>query len=113
MGNRILANYIAILIGQKVTDVTTGLKGWTRNAIEQIAFQDDAYSYEAEIVVRAGLLGQRILEIPVSYASRVAGVSMHTSDFKLTKAGIVIILKCFTCWIRTLFTRKKRRAGAS
>ena len=56
MGNRVLATYISILIGQRVTDVTAGMKAWTRTAIEQIDLQDDAYSYEAEIVVRTACL---------------------------------------------------------
>ncbi len=73
MGNRLLAGYVSLLIGQKVTDVTAGTKSWTRGAIEKIDFRDDRYSYEAEIVVRAGLLRQRIIEIPVSYASRSEG----------------------------------------
>jgi glycosyltransferase involved in cell wall biosynthesis len=107
MGNRVLATYISLLIGHKVTDVTAGTKSWTRNAIEKIDFRDDVYSYEAEIVVRAGLLGQRIVEIPVSYASRSAGESMHQSNLAVIRAGFVIIAKCFACWIRTLFTRKK------
>jgi glycosyltransferase involved in cell wall biosynthesis len=107
MGNRLLATYVSVLIGQKVTDVTAGTKSWTREAIQKIDFRDDVYSYEAEIVVRAGLLRQRIVEIPVSYASRSEGQSMHQSNLAVIKAGFVIIVKCFACWIRTLFTRKK------
>ena len=107
MGNRLLATYVSLLIGQKVTDVTAGTKSWTRSAIEKIDFRDDAYSYEAEIVVRAGLLRQRIVEIPVSYASRSEGESMHRNNLAVIKAGLVIVGKCFACWIRTLFTRKR------
>jgi glycosyltransferase involved in cell wall biosynthesis len=107
MGNSLLAGYVSALIGQKVTDVTAGTKSWTRNAIETIDFRDDRYSYEAEIVVRAGLLRQRIVEIPVSYASRSEGQSMHRNNLAVIKAGLVIVGKCFACWIRTLFTRKR------
>jgi glycosyltransferase involved in cell wall biosynthesis len=107
LGNRLLAAYISVLIGQKVTDVTAGMKSWTRSAIERIDFRDDRYSYEAEIVVRAGLLHQRIREVPVSYASRSEGESMHKSNLAVIRAGLVIIVKCFACWIRTLFTRRR------
>ena len=112
LGNRILAAYISLMIGRKVTDVTAGMKAWTRSAIERIDFQDDVYSYEAEIVVRAGLLGLRIVEIPVSYASRAEGESMHRSNVAVIRAGSVIVMKCLACWIRTLCTRKKRRDGS-
>ncbi len=107
MGNRLLAGYVSLLIGQKVTDVTAGMKSWTRSAIQTIDFRDDVYSYEAEIVVRAGLTRQRIIEIPVFYASRSEGESMHRGNAAVIKAGLVIIVKCFVCWVRTLFTRKK------
>jgi glycosyltransferase involved in cell wall biosynthesis len=107
LGNRVLAAYISVLIGQKVTDVTAGMKSWTRGAIERIDFRDDRYSYEAEIVVRGGLLRQRIREVPVCYASRSDGESMHKSNLAVIRAGMVIIVKCFACWVRTLFTRKK------
>jgi glycosyltransferase involved in cell wall biosynthesis len=107
LGNRILAAYVSVLTGKKVTDVTGGMKAWTRSAIEKIAFRDDKYSYEAEIVVRAGLLGMRIVEVPVNYASRCEGGSMHANNLAVIRAGFIIIVKCFACWIRTLFTRKK------
>ncbi len=107
MGNRVLSAYISVLIGQKVTNVTTGMKAWTRGAIQEIDFRDERYSYEAEIVVRAGLLRQRIVEVPVSYASRSEGESMHRSNLAVIRAGLVIMRKCFACWMRSLFTRKK------
>lgn len=115
LGNRALATYLSLLIGSKVTDVTAGVKAWTRGAIERIAFRDDAYSYEAEIVLRAGLLGLRLKEIPVSYSSRHEGASMHADNLAVAKAGAVIIFKCLACWIRTMATRRRERrtpAGA-
>ena len=109
LGNRLLATYLSLLVGTKVTDVTAGVKAWTREAIAGIAFRDDSYSYEAEIVLRAGLLGLRLREIPVSYASRHEGASMHAGNLAVAKAGAVIILKCLACWIRTLATRRRKR----
>ena len=111
LGNRVLATYLSLLVGSKVTDVTAGVKAWTRDAIGRIAFRDDSYSYEAEIVLRAGLLRLRLKEVPVSYASRHEGASMHASNLAVAKAGAVIILKCLACWIRTIATcRGKRHA---
>lgn len=92
-GNRILALYISLLTGRPVTDVTAGVKAWTRAAIQQIDFQDDRYSYEAEIVVRAARLGLRFCEVPVRYASRTAGASMHRGSLAVIKAGLVIMAK--------------------
>ncbi|MFH0880052.1 MAG: glycosyltransferase family 2 protein [Lentisphaerota bacterium] len=92
-GNRLLALYISLLIGQRVTDVTAGVKAWTREAIRAIDFRDDRYSYEAEMVVRAARLGLRISFVPVVYASRRGGDSMHRNSLAVIKAGAVIMAK--------------------
>lgn len=93
-GNRTLSAYVGLLCGKKVTDVTAGVKGWTRKAIQAIDLTDDKYSYEAEIVVRAAVKKLRILELPVKYASRVGGISMHTSSLKVIIAGFTIMKNC-------------------
>ncbi len=99
-GNFVLSRWVSLLTGHRLTDVTAGLKAWTREAINRIDFRDDTYSYEAEIVVRTAVLGLRILEIPVGYAARSAGVSMHTSTLRLAKAGIVIAVKSLLARLR-------------
>jgi len=104
-GNRLLSLYVSLLIGRHVTDVTTGIKAWTREAIQRIDFHDLQYSYEAEIVVRAARLGLRLKEVPVSYAGRTAGHSMHRNHWELMRAGAVIALKA----LRTRF--RKTRPG--
>jgi dolichol-phosphate mannosyltransferase len=93
-GNRTLSAYVGLLCGKKVTDVTAGVKGWTRKAIQAIDLTDDKYSYEAEIVVRAIRLGLQVKEIPVKYSSRAAGESMHTSSLKVIIAGLTIMKNC-------------------
>ena len=93
-GNRTLSAYVGLLCGKKVTDVTAGVKAWTQKAIEAIDLTDDKYSYEAEIVVRAFRLGLRVKDIPVRYSSRSAGESMHSSSFKVIRAGLMIMFNC-------------------
>ncbi len=101
-GNRVLALVVSLLIGRRVTDVTSGVKAWSRSAIQAIDFQDDRYSYEAEIVVRAGSLGQRIREVPVRYASRRTGESMHRNSLAVVRAGLTIIFKSVLCRMKSL-----------
>jgi glycosyltransferase involved in cell wall biosynthesis len=95
-GNRTLSAYVGLLCGKKVTDVTAGVKAWTRKAIQAIDLTDDKYSYEAEIVVRAFSLGLRVEDIPVKYSSRAAGESMHTSTSKVIVAGLTIMKNCLS-----------------
>jgi glycosyltransferase involved in cell wall biosynthesis len=93
-GNRLLSLYVSALVGKKVTDVTAGLKAWSRNAINKIDLTDDRYSYEAEIVVRSIKLNLRVLEVPVRYASRMDGESMHLGTTDVILAGLLIMLNC-------------------
>ncbi len=99
-GNRLLSGWVSLLTGRRATDVTTGMKAWSLAAIEQIAFRDERYSYEAEIVVRAACLGLKVLEIPVRYSGRVTGASMHRHAPALAKAGMIIALKCLIARLR-------------
>jgi len=100
MGNFVISLFVSMLIGRRVTDVTAGVKAWTRRAVEAIDFRDDAYSYEAEMVVRAGRLGLRIMDVPVSYASRQAGESMHRNTLALARAGMTILVKSLLARLR-------------
>lgn len=99
-GNRTLSAYVGLLCGKKVTDVTAGVKAWTRKAIQSIDLTDDKYSYEAEIVVRAFSLRLSVQDIPVKYSSRSAGESMHTSTSKVIIAGLTIMKNCLSYHIR-------------
>jgi glycosyltransferase involved in cell wall biosynthesis len=94
VGNRLLSGLVSLLAGQKVTDVTTGMKAWTRTAIETIDFTDERYSYEAEIVLKACHRNLRLIEIPIGYASRQQGESMHRSTTGLMRAGLTIAFHC-------------------
>ncbi len=87
---------MGLLCGKKVTDVTAGVKAWSRKAIQAIDLTDNKYSYEAEIVVRSFSLGLRVQDIPVKYSSRSAGQSMHTSSSKVIAAGLTIMKNCLS-----------------
>ncbi|MBN1270327.1 MAG: glycosyltransferase family 2 protein [Kiritimatiellae bacterium] len=100
MGNAILSLYASALAGRRMTDVTSGMKAWTREAIERIDFRDDRYSYEVEILIRAARLGLRLLEIPVEYTGRAAGQSMHRNSLAVARAGLVIMAKAFAARFR-------------
>lgn len=93
LGNRFLSVLMSLLTGRKVTDVTSGMKAWSREAMARIAFEDDRYSYEAEIIIKAAVRGLRLQEVPVSYASRDKGESMHRSVWALFRAGATIAIK--------------------
>lgn len=96
VGNLTVNFIVSLLSGQKVTDVTAGLKAWTRTAIWKAAFKDNRFIYEMEIVLRGILRGQRVQMVPIRYHSRAAGVSGHGAGLRETLSiaitGLKIIL---------------------
>jgi len=96
-GNLLVNRIVSLSAGRKVTDVTTGLKGWTKELIWDTPFRDNRFVYEMEIVLRAALKGYRIWEIPVKYFSRRGGVSGHGGGVKelwsIGRTGLQIIIR--------------------
>lgn len=96
-GNALLNRYISVLAGQSISDVTTGMKSWSKKAIWDIDFKDNRFVYEMEIVIRGALKGYRILQIPVVYLSRQGGASGHGTGLKelwsIIRTGLLIALK--------------------
>lgn len=82
LGNRVVNGWVSLMVGQPITDVTSGLKAWSRAAIWRTAFRDNGFIYEMEIVVRGALAGLRVHQTPATYFSREQGVSGHGSGLK-------------------------------
>lgn len=108
IGNRWLSLYVSMLIGKRVTDVTSGVKAWTREGMERIDFQDHRYCYELEIIVRAARLGLRIKDVPVRYADRTSGRSMHRNSFAVARAGATMMVKSFQARMRSVESKARR-----
>ncbi len=82
LGNRIVNRVLTWLAGQPITDVTTGMKSWTRAAITAAPFRDRRFVYEMEIPLRGAMRGLRIAQIPVSYFTRQGGISGHGAGLR-------------------------------
>ncbi len=96
-GNVFLNKFISLVSRREISDVTTGMKAWTRELIWDIDFKDNRFIYEMEIVVRSALRGYRIIQIPVTYLSRQGGASGHGTGlaefFSIARTGLLIALK--------------------
>jgi glycosyltransferase involved in cell wall biosynthesis len=82
MGNRLVNRWLSLLAGQPISDVTTGYKAWTREAIERINFRDNRFVYEMEIVMRGALQGLRLAQVPITYRNREKGFSGHGAGIR-------------------------------
>jgi len=82
VGNRIVNRWLSLLAGKSISDVTTGYKAWSRDAIEKINFKDNRFVYEMEIVMRGVRQGLRLAQIPITYRNREKGFSGHGSGLR-------------------------------
>jgi len=80
MGNYFVSAYASLLFWNRMTDVTAGMKAWTRDAARLFNIQSDNFSYEVEIPAKALRKGLRVVDVPVTTDARKGGV---------TKANVV------------------------
>lgn len=77
LGQLAFSRLTRLLLGRRIYDTTSGLKAVRERAFEALlggAFMD----FHTETIVRMGLLGYRIVEVPVTVEARRHGRSMHS-----------------------------------
>lgn len=63
----LLAN---LLLGQKLTDIESGHKVFTKEIAKQLDLKKNGFEFDMEITLQILRLGYRIKELPTSYAAR-------------------------------------------
>jgi len=86
LANFVISGYTSLLIGKRFTDIGAGFKGWKTDVIKDVNLRCLHYAYEAEIIVNGVAKGYRLVEVPVSYANRIYGVS----NVNLWRDGILM-----------------------
>lgn len=74
LGNKVVAGVIAFACGIRITDLGP-FRAITRGTLERLQMQERTYGWPCEMIVKAGRLGCRIREVPVSYRPRTGGQS--------------------------------------
>ncbi len=69
-GNRLLSLFARVLFGIPVTDVCTGMWGFSEEFLQRCDLQARGFELEAEIFASASLLRARITEVPIEYRVR-------------------------------------------
>lgn len=96
LGSQIFAAYlvgflIRILQGIRYTDMGA-FRAIRRSSFEQLSMSETTYGWNLEMQIRAAQHKLRILEIPVDYRCRIAGVSKVSGDLIASfKAAIRIL----------------------
>ena len=89
-GNRLAALLLRLFFGHRCTDLGP-FRALTWDALTRIGMQDQNFGWTVEMQAKAGLLGLRCVEIPVSYKERV-GTSKITGTLRGTLAASYKIL---------------------
>ena len=56
-------------------DVFAGFKAWRADTIRALNLQENGFTYEAEIAIKAHKKGYRVVEVPTLYKKRISGES--------------------------------------
>jgi glycosyltransferase involved in cell wall biosynthesis len=69
-GNWLLTAFSNLLTGQQLTDMETCYKVFRRELLEKFDLEQDRFGFEPEFTAKLSNIGERIVEVPVSYDSR-------------------------------------------
>jgi dolichol-phosphate mannosyltransferase len=100
--------YARLLLGVPVRDATGGYRAYRRRVLEQIPLDDVAsqgYCFQVDLVWRAWRSGFRVVEVPIRFTERVAGIS------KMNRAIVAEALWQVTMWgLRSGRSRAARKS---
>jgi glycosyltransferase involved in cell wall biosynthesis len=69
-GNWLLTAFSNLLTGQQLTDMETCYKVFRRELLEKFSLEQDRFGFEPEFTAKLSNIGEKIVEVPVSYDSR-------------------------------------------
>jgi len=98
IGISIFSKVISFIVGQKMTDPTSGFRAANRKAIQLFAFDYPQDYPEPEVLVLIHKCGLKMAEVPIGMSKRHAGESSITkirSVYYMTKVLLAIFVDCF------------------
>lgn len=75
LGNKLFAFLGNMLFRQNLTDVYTGSKCYSKRIFNHMQFEAEGFEQEVEILAKVSMHKMRIVEIPIEYSFRTAGIS--------------------------------------
>src|SRR5262249_18716973 len=89
--------YAALVLGLPLRDLTSGFKGFRREALAAVdldAIHSSGYSFQIEVTYRCHQRGLRIVEVPITFADRRVGQSKMSGHI-VTEALLMVWLLRF------------------
>ncbi|MDI6763778.1 MAG: glycosyltransferase family 2 protein [Thermodesulfobacteriota bacterium] len=98
VGISIFSRVISLIVGQKITDPTSGFRAANRKAIQLFAFDYPQDYPEPEVLVLLHQCGLKVTEVQIGMSKRYAGESSITklrSIYYMVKVLLAIFVDCF------------------
>ncbi len=86
---------ISLLLGQKVTDPSSGFRAFTPRVLKTCVLIQDQY-HTAELIIEAAKHELRIMERPITILRRLSGTSKKGKDFKYALYFLRTIIRTWT-----------------
>jgi dolichol-phosphate mannosyltransferase len=103
-GNR----YASAMLGLGVADATAGFRAYSAGILRRLdldRIRAEGYGFQIEMTYRSKQHGAAIIEVPISFVDRAAGVSKMSSTIVFEALGLV------TWWGLGRLVRRTRRLG--
>ena len=102
-GNWLATGMIRLLYSRRYTDLS-GFRAIRRNALTELQMHSGRYAWTVEMQVRAIEQNLRVIELPVSYRSRLAGKNKISGCLRASvAAGATILATICRLWWRYKF----------
>jgi len=105
LGNRMAASLITFLFRQKITDLGP-FRAARADVLRALALEETTYGWAVEMILKGGLQGFRILEVPVSYYPRIGQSKISGTVKGTVGAAWFIFSRILRYYVRL------RRAGS-
>ena len=99
LGNRVFQYIVSLIIGVKLSDSLCGTKVFKKDFIEKISWWQKKYKLfdpfcDFDLIFTAAFTGEKIVEYPIHYKSRIYGIT-QISRFKDGFKLIIYLLKSY------------------
>lgn len=104
VGNRILTALARLLYAAPISDLCTGMWGFTESFLRRMVLTANGFDLEADIFTSACELSAQLAEVPVGYGQRIGEPKLVP-----VRSGLLIALRLIVNWLN----RGERGSGSS
>jgi glycosyltransferase involved in cell wall biosynthesis len=96
-GNRLVAFIIGLISAIRITDLGP-FRAISRKTLENLSMQERTYGWPCEMIIKAGKLGYRVFEVPVTYRPRTGGKSKVSGTIAGSIRAAIAMLRVTVRW---------------